>query len=61
MSVVAEGKARRVPVTTGFDDGAYTEVVLGLHGGEQVVVTGREALTPNAKVAPTPWVAPVSK
>ncbi len=53
--VVQNGKAKRVPVTTGFNDGAYTEVSNGLHGGEQVVVTGRDALTPNAPLATTQW------
>lgn len=56
--VVVDGKAKRVPVTTGFDDGAFTEISEGLLGGEHVVVTGRDALTPNARVTPTPWVAP---
>jgi HlyD family secretion protein len=59
--VVESGKARRVPVTTGFDDGVYTEIAMGLHGGEQVVVTGRDALTPNAPVAASAWIAPASK
>ena len=59
--IVVDGKAKRVPVTTGFDDGAYTEIVEGLHGGEQIVVTGRDTLTPNARVTITPWVAPTKK
>jgi len=59
--VVVNGKAKRMPVTTGFDDGVYTEIVEGLHGDEQVVVTGRESLTPNASVTATQWVPPVKK
>jgi RND family efflux transporter MFP subunit len=59
--VVVDGKAKRVPVTTGFDDGARTEIVEGLHGDEQVVVTGRDALTPNAKVTTSQWTPPVKK
>jgi RND family efflux transporter MFP subunit len=51
--VVEGGKAKRIPVTTGFDDGAYTEITTGLRGGETVVVTGRDNLTPNAPVAAT--------
>ncbi|MCW3099862.1 MAG: putative Membrane-fusion protein of multidrug efflux transporter [Chthonomonadaceae bacterium] len=56
--VVENGKARRVVITTGFDDGAYTEITDGLKGQEEVVVTGRDALTPNAPVRTTPWSPP---
>ncbi|HLJ57910.1 MAG TPA: hypothetical protein VKT77_22925, partial [Chthonomonadaceae bacterium] len=59
--VVEGGKAKRVPITTGFNDGAYTEVMDGLHGGEEVVVTGRDAVTPNAPVATTPWAPPAKR
>jgi multidrug efflux pump subunit AcrA (membrane-fusion protein) len=58
---IVGGKAKRVPVTAGFDDGSYTEIVEGLHGDEQVVVTGRESLTPNASVTATQWTPPVKK
>lgn len=58
--VVENGKAKRVTVTSGFDDGAYTEIVEGLHGGEQVVVTGRDTLTPGATVNSSPWT-PLAK
>jgi RND family efflux transporter MFP subunit len=57
--VVEGGKAKRVGVTTGFNDGAYTEIQTGLHGGEQVVVTGRDALTPGAPVTVSAWTPPV--
>jgi len=53
--VVQNGKAKRVPVVTGFNDGAYTEITDGLHGGEEVVVTGRDAVTPNAPLNTTQW------
>lgn len=53
--VVENGKARRVVITTGFDDGAYTEITDGLRGQEEVVVTGRDALTPNAPVRTSAW------
>jgi RND family efflux transporter MFP subunit len=56
--VVENGKAKRVPVTTGFDDGAFTEIAEGLRGGEVVVVTGRDNLTPNASVTTSQWVPP---
>lgn len=57
--VVASGKAKRVVVTTGFDDGSYTEVLTGLQGQEEVVVTGRDALTPNMAVQSHLWEPPV--
>lgn len=59
--IVSDGKARRVAVVTGFDDGAHTEILQGLQGNENVVVTGREALTPNARVTESPWIAPIGK
>lgn len=59
--VVENGKAKRVPVTTGFDDGAFTEITEGLLGSELVVVTGRDTLTPNASVTTSQWLLPVKK
>lgn len=59
--VVENGKARRVVITTGFDDGAFTEITDGLKGQEEVVVTGRDALTPNAPVRATPWTPPAKQ
>ena len=59
--VVENGKARRVPVTTGFDDGSNTEIVGGLQGREEVVVTGRDSLSANARVTATEWHPPVIK
>lgn len=43
--VVRQGKAHRVAVETGFDDGVEAEILSGLNGGEQVVVAGKESLT----------------
>jgi RND family efflux transporter MFP subunit len=54
--VVAGGKAKRVPVTTGFDNGAFTEITDGLKGDKEVVVTGRDNLTAGAPVTTTAWV-----
>lgn len=55
--IVDKGKARRVTVTTGFDDGAFVEIQDGLKGNEEVVVTGRDNLAPGAPVTTAPWVA----
>ncbi len=43
--VVRQGKAHRVAVETGLDDGVEAEIRSGLNGGEQVVVAGKENLT----------------
>ena len=59
--VVENGKAKRVGVTVGFDDGTYTEIQDGLHGSEQVVVTGRDALSPHISVQTAPWTPAAKK
>ena len=41
---VVDGKARKVPVKTGFNDGASVEVVEGLKSGEPVILVGKQAL-----------------
>jgi RND family efflux transporter MFP subunit len=48
--VVREGKAHRVEVEIGFDDGAQAEIRSGLNGGERVVVAGKENLTDGQSV-----------
>jgi RND family efflux transporter MFP subunit len=53
--IVEGGKAKRVPVTIGFDNGRIAEVTEGLKGGEEVVVTGRDALTPGTPVTTSKW------
>ena len=59
--IVENGKAKRVPITSGFDDGQRTEVAEGLHGTEQVVVTGRDGTTPGVAVSSTAWTSPVKR
>lgn len=59
--IVENGKAKRVGVTVGFDDGAVTEIADGLHGGETVIVTGRDNLTPGASVTTTSWTPAAKK
>lgn len=48
--VVAEGKARRRPIRTGYGDSEHYEVLQGLKAGEQVVVTGQASLKDDARV-----------
>jgi membrane fusion protein (multidrug efflux system) len=42
--VVEQGKARRIPIRTGIDDGVWVEVAEGLKGDEDVVVVGKSGL-----------------
>jgi multidrug efflux pump subunit AcrA (membrane-fusion protein) len=48
--VVEDGKARKVEVTTGIDDGIRVEIVKGLQGTEAVVVAGASAVTDGGAV-----------
>ncbi len=52
--MVQEGRAKKVPVTTGADDGIRVEIIKGLEGGEQVVLAGKESLSDGAAVAIVP-------
>ncbi|GAA4866198.1 efflux RND transporter periplasmic adaptor subunit [Luteimonas vadosa] len=47
---VRDGKAVRVPVTLGYIDGGYAEVVRGLKPGEPVVTAGKVALREGSAV-----------
>jgi membrane fusion protein (multidrug efflux system) len=42
---VVDGKAKKSPVKTGFNDGAFVEVVEGYAGSEPVIAVGKLALT----------------
>jgi RND family efflux transporter MFP subunit len=48
--VIADSKARRRPIRTGYDDGDHYEVLEGLKAGDQVVTTGQANLKDDAKV-----------
>ncbi len=48
--VVADGRARRRPVKTGYSDAEHYEVLEGLKVGEQVVTIGQSSLKDDAKV-----------
>jgi RND family efflux transporter MFP subunit len=49
---VEDGKARRVPVRLGLSDGARTEVVSGLDGGEALVKANAASLTDGQPLEP---------
>lgn len=46
--VVAQGRARAVPVQTGLRSEGWIEILAGLAGGEQVVVAGQDMLEDGA-------------
>src|SRR5262249_58716930 len=48
--IVENGKARRVEAPIGFDDGVRVEVIGGLTGDEQVIVTGKGSVKDGAPV-----------
>ena len=43
--LVADSKARKVPVRTGFNDGISVEILEGLNPANRVVLLGKQALT----------------
>ena len=48
--VVKEGKAQKVAVKVGYQDGDFVEVLEGLSGDEQVVIAGHQNLKDLAPV-----------
>lgn len=59
--VVTQGKAKKVPVKTGLDDGAWIEVTEGLTGQEDIVVVGKARLQDGALVHASPYTIPSGK
>ena len=51
--VVAEGKAKRLPIRSGFNDGANVEVTGGLEPGQPVVLLGKQPVTDGQPVVAT--------
>jgi multidrug efflux pump subunit AcrA (membrane-fusion protein) len=51
-------KVRRREVVTGFDGGAWLEVVRGLSPGDEVVTAGLEGISDNARVRVARGAAP---
>ncbi len=47
---VADGRAKRVEVKTGLDDGIRVEIIKGLSGNEPVIVAGKTAVSNGAPV-----------
>ena len=57
--IVEEGRAKRVPVKTGLDDGVWIEITQGLQEGMDVVVVGKSGLTDGQAVQTSPSTLPV--
>ena len=41
---IVDGKAKKVPVKTGFNDGVSVEILEGLRSGEPVVLIGKQTI-----------------
>jgi RND family efflux transporter MFP subunit len=54
VTVDAQGKAHRRPVVTGVVAGGQAEILSGIAPGDQVVVTGQNALPDGAATVPAP-------
>jgi membrane fusion protein, multidrug efflux system len=49
----ADGKARKAPVTLGFNDGTNVELLKGVEAGDQIIVTGKLTLVDGQPVQAT--------
>jgi RND family efflux transporter MFP subunit len=59
--IVEEGRAKRVPVRTGLDDGVWIEITEGLREDMDVVVVGKSGLTDGQPVQATLSNLPAGK
>lgn len=59
--IVEEGRAKRVPVKTGLDDGIWIEITEGLQEQMDVVVVGKSGLTDGQAVQASPSTLPTGK
>lgn len=50
LYTVMDGKAKRVEVQPGLDDGTRVEIIKGLSGNESVITTGKNAVSDGAPV-----------
>ncbi len=59
---IAEGgRAKRVPIKTGLDDGVWIEITEGLQEGMDVVVVGKSGLTDGQAIQASPSTLPAGK
>ncbi|NOS78493.1 MAG: efflux RND transporter periplasmic adaptor subunit [Nitrospira sp.] len=59
--IIAQGKAKSVPVQTGITNGTWIEITNGLDGSEDVVVVGKRRLLQGSPVQPSPFKLPDAK
>lgn len=59
--IVEGGRAKRVPVKTGLDDGVWIEITEGLQEGMDVVVVGKSGLTDGQAIQASPSTLPAGK
>jgi RND family efflux transporter MFP subunit len=48
--VVRDGKAQKVSVTTGFDDGVNVEILKGCNPNDAIIVAGKQSVTDGQKI-----------
>ena len=59
--IVENGRAKKVPIKTGIDDGMAIEVLSGLEGTEQVIVGGQDQLKDGSPVTTVAYNLPEGK
>lgn len=59
--IIAQGKAKSVPVQTGITNGKWIEIANGLDGSEDVVVVGKRKLLEGSPVQAAPFKMPEAK
>ena len=59
--IIEAGRAKSVPVQTGFTDGRWMEITSGLSGDEDVVVVGKRRLLDGSLVTAAPFNLPEAK
>src|SRR6266568_3057093 len=52
LFVVRDGKAQKVSVATGFDDGVNVEILKGCAPGDAVMLAGKQSVTDGQKIKP---------
>jgi len=51
--VVRDGKAQKIPLQTGLDDGISVEILKGCGPGDAIITAGKQSVTDGQKVQPT--------
>jgi membrane fusion protein (multidrug efflux system) len=51
--IIVDGKAKKLPVQVGFNDGANAEIAGGLRDGQAVILIGKQTLNDGQPVSLT--------